>query len=151
MNNKSPLKIRSYKKKTIGSLSKKEVKKEDVDVSESKMPYMLLVLASVQKEFNIEFEEILYLIYLNELNTFKATISVLGNDVRIKSKVDDIFIENNFSVQGKDIYRLTKNAIRVVDYFYDRVKNSSQFLGLNRTTEINSISSVKSVLGGLFD
>jgi len=144
-----PVKVKpKQKKNTITDLDVDVVFNQNV--TKGVLPYLFLHITKVSDDYNVSFKDILLLLYLKELQVFDYKINVFGEEVFLKNLFEKGFIDNDFSYKKKNYWCLGKKGIEVVEYFYSSLLKNDELIALNRGSDIDVESKLKSTLSSLF-
>lgn len=136
------------------NLIKDIIDKETVIVVESKKSkysYMIFAFQKIQEKYGINYDTIIVVMYLNELDLFSNKITIENRVITLTDYVRLGLVVKEHKVSGKNLYKLTERSKEILSEFNDLVKNSSQFISENRTTEIGVDSKVSDVLSKYFN
>ena len=115
-----------------------------------KMSYIVFVLQKMSLEYNLSYENILLLVYLKELGLFRLQLDLLDKKPQIGHFENKGFIEQDYSIRGKTLYKLTSEGLCFVQEFYSLMSSPDPFLSFNREVDTGLDKNMKSFLDGYF-
>lgn len=126
----------------------KPITKEVVAFNEDKFDIasILFNLQDTCNKYGITYDNVLVLIYLNELCVFRYTIYILDRRIDLKEYRSLGFIAEDFEVKRHNYYRITNRGKEIAEYFFSTLNNSSGVIGENRVLELDARAKMKSVL-----
>mgnify|MGYP003640703375 CR=1 FL=1 len=142
--NKKPVKKALTKK----SLFKERVKK--VEVNKYNTSFLIFHLLDFEKKYDISQYNLMLLLYLKDLALFPTQLEIVGRTIKLKELLTIKLIEEDYSVRGKVLYRLSLRGILIVDEFNSVIKDSTKYYLDNRNTDIDTESKIKSNIANYF-
>lgn len=122
-----------------------------VENENSSFGYIFFCLEILMEKYLLDYEEVLLLLYLNELVLFDRKIKVIERIVDLGIYLRMGYIKENYSYKKKKLYNLSDKGLDVVNDFLKTINNRDSLILENRKTEIALESKVKSVLGDYFN
>lgn len=113
-------------------------------------PYLFLHLTKFCEEEKLTFKQVLLLLYLNELQIFNHKINLIDGEYQVTKISEYGFIETDFTYKKTNYWCLSDKGKNVVKRFYDQIGTNNSLLVMNRQTEMDVESKVKSTLSTLF-
>lgn len=150
-NREKSLNIRSVKKDSLTSEVLFDKKTLVVESDKLNTAYTIFSLQRLTNKYGLDYDWLLVIIYLKELNIFEFTIMVLDRKIKLDYLFRAEYIVEDYSNNNKKLFKLTDKSIRIVKEFYNLLSNTSLFISENRKTELDVESKVKSVLGNYFN
>jgi len=150
-NSEKEINIKKIQKNALTNEVLFDKKKIVVESDNLKTSYTIFCLQSLNAKYNLSYDNLLILIYLQELSLFEIKITILNRRIKLDSFIFSEHIIEDYSNNNKKLYKLTDKSIRIVKEFYELLSNNSYFLSKNRQTELDLDNKVKSVLGNFFD
>lgn len=122
-----------------------------INSSNTDLCYLIFHLDSLSRDYKININEVLLLVYLYELGVFSGTIEFEGRLVRVIGLERYGFIEIDYSHNGKKLYSLSAKGIMFVKDFSKRISNSEHLIHRNRKAIMDDDSRAKAVISRYFD
>jgi hypothetical protein len=110
--------------------------------------YTLFVLETISSKMMLNYDEILVILYLNDLVVFGKKIDVPSGWYMLDGIIKRGFADKDYSFKDKDIYRLSEKGINVVDEYLRLFKEKDKWMNLKTTLSDDSV--VKSVIADYF-
>ncbi|MFK5981438.1 MAG: hypothetical protein QM499_00875 [Flavobacteriaceae bacterium] len=127
---------------------KKEI--SDFNIDKFNIASLLFNLQDACNKYGIRYENVIVLIYLNELSVFRFDIKVLDRSIKLVEYLALGFIVTDFTAKKKNYYRITKYGKEIADYFYSTLNNSANYIKENRVLELDAKAKMKSVLADYY-
>jgi hypothetical protein len=145
------LNIRSVKKVSLTSEVLFDKKTLVVESDKLNTAYTIFSLQKLTVKYGLDYDWLLVLIYLKELNLFEFTVMVIDRKIKLDYLLIAEYIVEDYSNNNTKLFKLTDKSISIVKEFYNSLSNTSLFISKNRKTELDVESKVKSVLGNYFN
>ena len=151
IDNEESIEIKKVVKNSLTNEVIFDKKKLIVESDNLNTAYTIFSLQNLTDKYSLDYDRLLIILYLKELNLFSLRIKVLDRSILLRSFIPSGFIVEDYSNNNKKLFKLTDKSIRIVKEFYDSLSNNSSFLSKNREAELDVDSKVKSVLGDYFN
>lgn len=113
--------------------------------------FTIFHLQETANKFGLEYDDILVVLYLQELVFFKTGIKVLDRGIALSVYIRLGLVEEEMKYDRKGYYKLSKLGNEVANFF-NQASNNDKYLNSNREVEVDDIDfNVKSALSGFFD
>lgn len=123
-----------------------EIKTKIINSKNSNLLFMVFAFQEITQDFGVDYETVIVLHYLYELDMFNIKIHVLKNKINLYDYINLGLIEKVYSIKNKNFYRLTKRSNDIIKRFSKVLENNSEILLKNRVYDMDSETIMKSVL-----
>lgn len=156
-------KFEGSKKEVIPEI-KKEYKKPDsasdiifrkanviIESSGSNLSYMIFAFQKVFEKYDVDYEKVLCLMYLEELGIFEYTIEILNKKMWLVEYVRSGLIIEEYLHDQKRMFKLSPLALEILKSVKSTLGDCDSFVGKNRILDVQTDDKVKSVLSDYWD
>ena len=134
-------------------LNKKRVfNKEDIIVksSEVNLSFLIFHFEEIKKRYNIDYQDVMILLYLQELGLFRSSLIVFGLKIDLKELTRVGYVIESFKNKTNVLYKLTDRANEVLFELNLLIKNNNGNIMKNRTTDLSLEAKTKGVLDNYY-
>ena len=122
-----------------------------VESSASNFSYMLFGLKSTCDKYAIDYEKCLILMYLEELGIFAIDLKIFSDSKKLTDySAQGLIISDNMA-NGKNLYKLSKSGLEIVENIKNVMADESKFINLNRAVDVEADKKIKGALFEYFD
>jgi len=116
----------------------------------SDFSYTLLVLETLSSSTLLNYDEILAILYLDELVVFGKKIDVPSGWFLLDNIIKMGFAQKDYSFRDKDLYKLSEKGFKVVTDYLQLFNDKEKWINMNRKITMSDDSVVKSVITDYF-